>query len=315
MLAFLRSLTFVRWSPWVAVAGAVAVGLTIGPLAGLGAGVALFVLAHFAVGLWEPVLAAPLRAADAEVDSSTWQGIDRKTIVVLVTSAVCVTLLEYIGMSNRHGLVTDAMRVVGLSAWAEALDAAMRVQIERLTWWASWCVLTYFVIPALVIRFVLGERVRDYGFKLRGALEGAWVYVLFLCVMLPIVAYVSQDPHFQQTYPFYDMSPGEGLSANLIRWEILYALQFLTLEFFFRGFMVHGTRHRLGAMSVFVMMVPYCMIHFGKPLPETVGAIIAGIVLGALSLKTRSIWLGVAIHVTVAWTMDAAVLWRTGVLG
>ena len=39
--------------------------------------------------------------------------------------------------------------------------------------------------------------------------------------------------------------------------------------------MVHGTRERLGALSVFAMMVPYCMIHFGKPMPETVGAVIA----------------------------------------
>lgn len=275
---------------------------------------ALFVLAHVAVAMWEPVLAGPLRDAEQEVEPATG-ALDRKTVVVLVTSAVCVTLLEYLGMSNRHFVVTDALRALGADGLASGLDTAMREQIHRLTWWAGWCVFTYFVLPSFVIVFVLKERVRDYGFRLRGAMDDAWVYGIFLIVMLPIVAYVSADPHFQQTYPFYDLGPNEGVSGNLVRWEILYALQFLTLEFFFRGFMVHGTRHRLGGLSVFVMMVPYCMIHFGKPMPETIGAIIAGIVLGALSLKTRSIWLGVAIHVTIAWTMDGAVLWRTGVLG
>ena len=58
------------------------------------------------------------------------------------------------------------------------------------------------------------------------------------------------------------------------------------------------------------MTVPYCMIHFGKPMPETFGAIGAGVVLGFMSLKTRSIWLGAMLHVAVAWSMDAAALWR-----
>jgi hypothetical protein len=56
------------------------------------------------------------------------------------------------------------------------------------------------------------------------------------------------------------------------------------------------------------------MIHFGKPFGETIAAIIAGIVLCTLSLKSRSIVLGVLIHYTVAITMDLFALWREGVL-
>jgi hypothetical protein len=33
-----------------------------------------------------------------------------------------------------------------------------------------------------------------------------------------------------------------------------------------------------------------------------------------MSLRTRSIWLGAAIHVTVAMSMDFASLWRQGFL-
>ena len=98
-------------------------------------------------------------------------------------------------------------------------------------------------------------------------------------------------------------------------WQMFYWCQFIALEFFFRGFMVHGLRHRFGIYSVFVMTVPYCMIHFGKPMPETFAAIVAGIVLGFMSLKTRSIWLGAALHIGVAATMDGLALWRLGPLG
>jgi arylsulfatase A-like enzyme len=52
------------------------------------------------------------------------------------------------------------------------------------------------------------------------------------------------------------------------------------------------------------MVVPYCMIHFGKPFLETMAAIVAVVVLGTLSMKTRSIWSGFLIHVSVAVSMD-----------
>jgi membrane protease YdiL (CAAX protease family) len=62
---------------------------------------------------------------------------------------------------------------------------------------------------------------------------------------------------------------------------------------------------------VLAMVVPYCMIHFGKPWAEALAAIIAGVVLGTLALKTRSIWSGFLIHVTVAVSMDLAALLQT----
>ena len=52
------------------------------------------------------------------------------------------------------------------------------------------------------------------------------------------------------------------------------------------------------------MAIPYVMIHFNKPVPETLGALVAGVVLGYLALKARSCVLGIALHFGVAITMD-----------
>ncbi len=38
------------------------------------------------------------------------------------------------------------------------------------------------------------------------------------------------------------------------------------------------------------MVVPYCMIHYGKPYLEACAACVAGVILGSLSMKTRSIY-------------------------
>jgi hypothetical protein len=84
----------------------------------------------------------------------------------------------------------------------------------------------------------------------------------------------------------------------------MYFAQFFALEMFFRGFWLGVLRKSFGSGAIFAMAVPYCMIHFGKPYLEAVGAIVAGIALGSLSMKTKSIYQGFLVHITVAALMD-----------
>jgi membrane protease YdiL (CAAX protease family) len=172
----------------------------------------------------------------------------------------------------------------------------------------------YFLVPVIVVKFVLRENLSGYGLVRKGAFADYPLYGVLLAIMIPLVICASFTEGFQEKYPFYHFRQGEPLWPNLWTWEALYFLQFFALEFFFRGFLLHGIKHRFGFYSVFVMTILYCMIHFGKPLPETIAAIFAGIILGALSLKSRSILLGVAIHYSVAILMDLAALWQKGFL-
>ena len=91
-------------------------------------------------------------------------------------------------------------------------------------------------------------------------------------------------------------------------------MQFFGLEFFFRGFLLHSLKPSLGPYAIFVMTVPYCMIHFGKPMPETFAAIFAGVFLGWLSFKNGNIWMGLVLHCTVALSMDVLALYNKGLL-
>jgi membrane protease YdiL (CAAX protease family) len=156
------------------------------------------------------------------------------------------------------------------------------------------------------------DKFSNYGLSIKGALKDYKIYLLLIGIMLPIVITASFTESFQHKYPFYKLQEGEGLFPRFFIWECLYLLQFFAVEFFFRGFMLHGNKQRFGFYSILVMTIPYCMIHFGKPLPETLAAIVAGLVLGVLSLKSNSIWLGVAIHFSVAITMDFCSLWQKG---
>jgi membrane protease YdiL (CAAX protease family) len=177
--------------------------------------------------------------------------------------------------------------------------------------WVLGCFTCYFAIPGLVVRHVFGLTLADFYLAPRGFFRHLPLYAaLFLPVGLCVLA-IANTPEFLSQYPFYQ---DHRALIDLAVWELAYGVQFFSLEFFFRGFLLRGMAAELGAMAMMVMMIPYCMIHFGKPLPECLGSIIAGMVLGTLAMDTRSIWGGVTIHVAVAWSMDFAALWHKGQL-
>lgn len=281
-------------------------------------------MVRFLRHVWDRWFGGPLAKVEAESLayrlSPAGRGADWKTVVVILTAAACLTTQNYVQQPNRLSgpLGFLAGLLFGPDAAAE-VAAALREwttdQGPRLVWFACAAFVTYAVLPALVIKLWLRERLTDYGAGIRGVAADWPVYAGFAAVMLPLVYVCSAEPRFQQLYPFYHVETRADLGRGFVRWELVYALQFVGLEFFFRGFMVHGTKHRFGAYAVFVMVVPYCMIHFHKPIPETIGSILAGVALGLVSLVTRSVWPGAALHVLVAWGMDFSVLARRGLFG
>ncbi len=231
---------------------------------------------------------------DAAALGSSARAIDWRPLIVLSVVAVSLTLQEYFG--HR-----DTFVKLFPSPGCEAMLRG-NWEIGAYVWWTGWRVFGYVLLPLAVLCLLPGERIADYGFSFKGFSRHVWIYVALFLAILPLVIAASFTRPFQHTYPFYKLA--NRSTADFLAWQALYAVQFFALEFFFRGFMLHGLKRALGVHAIWVMMVPYCMIHYGKPLAETSGAILAGVILGTLSLRTRSIWCGVLIHVSVALTMD-----------
>jgi membrane protease YdiL (CAAX protease family) len=237
---------------------------------------------------------------------------ERKAIVTVIASAVILTCMQYIVLRGglQHAFASQFPELVSalistdLGEWL----ATYRPLLRNIAW-SLGCAFFYFVVPAIIVRVFFREKLSDWGLSLGGYLRHLWIYALLFVPVGAAVAVVSFTPGFQQSYPFYKTPHGW---TDLLVWEAFYALQFLTLEFFFRGFMLHGLTEKLGKWAIMVMVIPYCMIHFQKPMLETMGAIVAGLILGLLALRTRSIWGGATIHVAVAVFMDLLVLWQRG---
>jgi membrane protease YdiL (CAAX protease family) len=235
------------------------------------------------------------RAIDAETVRAPGQAgaASLPVLAVLLTAAASLTLQEYLGSHDAYARLFPP-------------DGSAYWELRYYVWWSSWRVTGYVLVPMLVLACLPGQRITDYHISLRGFFKHLWVYAVLFALVTPAVIVTSTLDSFRQIYPFYRLA--NRSYADLAMWEALYAAQFLALEFFFRGFLLQGLRRALGANAIFVMLVPYCMIHYGKTLAETLGAIVAGLILGTLAMRTRSIWGGVVIHIGVAATMDVLAL-------
>ena len=240
----------------------------------------------------------PRKSLAGSYDLATPPRVDSEVVGPLVIAALVLTLIQYFGLANRFQVLFPSVQA-----------DMVHFHLYALLWWSACTCTGYFLVPALWLK-LRGRSLRDYGFCLPKPSKHLWVYPAMFAAMLAPLWWASGNPAFLQTYPFYpyaQMAPGLWLL-----FEASYAVQFLCLEFFFRGFLIFSLHRRMGEAAILVSMVPYCMIHFQKPFPECMGAIAAGLILGFLSLRTGSVLGGVAVHWSVALSMDLMAIWHKG---
>lgn len=235
----------------------------------------------------------------------------RRVMLVLICVSVSLLILHYAKFSsNLLALLGWLGEWNGLGAqyYSQALATKGWLELCGYLWWTLCHLLTFIVLPWLVIHFGFKQSMRDFGWRWNQVSEHWCGYLLLLSPILVFVVLVSFGEDFVNHYPFYRQAGRSWL--DFLLWELLYMSQFVFLEFFFRGFMLNALRPAIGANAIWVMCVPYMMIHLPKLALEATGAILFGLFLGILALQSRSIWGGVLVHAGVALSMDVAALLR-----
>lgn len=258
-----------------------------------------------------PCPAHPLRGTSSHPQALA-DSFDYRPAACLLLVAIILTLQDYYGGRPFYRQVLQPILVELEANGMGWLQTKSHDELWGYAWWSTARVVGYVLPFPLWLLLFPKDNLLDFGLRLRGLLQHAWIYGLCLCVVVPTVLYVASQPDFNGYYPFYKHSSRSWF--DFWTWEALYWAQFLALEMFFRGFMLGALRRSLGAAAIFVMVVPYCMIHYGKPYLEAQGAIVAGVVLGSLAMHTRSIYSGFLLHVTVAFLMDFLALWHRNAL-
>ncbi len=206
----------------------------------------------------------------------------------------------------------DALLVASVAALAFILGHYLRIRPGWLApgWREAAFYLgrgiIYLVVPLLSLP-ILRFSPRSVGFSLRS--PGRWLrdIGLLYALMLPLVIWAASQPSFQRAYPYFGF-------ARLGLWPFVAGLAvrlagMFCWEFILRGYLLFALERRIGAApAVAVQTIPFAILHFGKPLPEALGSIVAGISLGILALRSRSFIPGALLHFAVAATLDLLAL-------
>ena len=223
-----------------------------------------------------------------------------RPLIIYATAAVGLSYLHYYGQAGFF-----------VKTFGKYFEGSSYLNLYAQLFWSASCLVVYVLIPCLIIALMPEGTIRDYGLSSKGFFGHLWIYAILFAGVFPFILLSSFTNRFLSVYPFYHLSWRS--SVEFLIFETGYLLQFFALEFFFRGFLLFGVVRYVGVYAIPAMVVPYCMIHFkAKPFPESLAAIIAGLVLGTLSLRTRSIWPGVLIHCSVALSMDLLSMMHKG---
>jgi hypothetical protein len=219
------------------------------------------------------------------------RSLDRKVITVFIAVAVLQTISWY--FTSRA-----FFRVYIFPQY----QYNSNVYLYEYLYWFFGDFFTFFILPLIIIKLILREHLKEYGLTAGDYRAGFKITLIFLVVMLPLIWIFSSFPDFVRTYP--QLASIRDNWNTFIIFEFGLLVYLIAWEFIWRGFMLFGLKEKFGYYAIFIQMIPFLILHNGKPVAETFGAIVAGIALGILAWRTGSVYYCVITHAGVMFSID-----------
>ena len=224
--------------------------------------------------------------------------LDRRVIIVFLTVAILQTVSWYYG-SRRFFRANLQQYFTG----NELLQL-----YEYLFWFISDFIIL-FLVPLFIIKFLLKDKIKEYGVTFGDKKAGFILTGVFVLFMIPFLWFFSASPEFAAKYPHLQSAKLDW--TIFIIYEIGMFIYLFAWEYIWRGFMLFGLEKKFGYYAVLIQMIPFVILHNGKPEIETFSSILGGIALGILALRTRSFIYGVFVHFAVMLFIDLFSTLRT----
>jgi membrane protease YdiL (CAAX protease family) len=216
---------------------------------------------------------------------------DRKVIIIFLSVAILQTISWYYTSRNFFRI-----------NFFPFYQNDPNVFLYEYLFWFIGDFITLFLLSIIIIKFILKEDLRSYGLQFGDYKVGLALSAMFFLVMLPAIWFFSATPDFSDKYPHL-LSTRNNWGEFYI-YESGMLLYMISWEFIWRGFMLFGLKEKFGYYSVLIQMIPFVILHNGKPAPETFGAIAGGIVLGVLAFRTNSVLYCIITHMGIMFTID-----------
>jgi hypothetical protein len=175
--------------------------------------------------------------------------------------------------------------------------------LRSINWVVRVLVVLFFIF---IIWLIKDSRVQPfYGTKWPVSIRP---YLVMLLIMVPLIALASTQKDFLAMYPKAKFIGNLSFARQKWRWvayELCYGFDFVSIEFFFRGFLILSLMKICGTHCIIPVACFYCTIHFGKPLAESISSFWGGLLLGIVSFNAVSVWGGLLVHLGIAWLMEA----------
>ncbi|MBM4176948.1 MAG: CPBP family intramembrane metalloprotease [Ignavibacteria bacterium] len=172
-----------------------------------------------------------------------------------------------------------------------------------------------FILTILLIVFLHKRKLSEFGITIGDYKLGLKITSIVVLIFMPILWFVSSLEGFISTQPHLQLA--KSYWNIFLYYEFGMLIYMIGWEFIWRGYMLFGLEKKFGYYAVFIQMIPFVILHFGKPELETFGAIFGAIGLGILALKTRSFIYCVLIHYFIMLSIDliSVIRHRTEVYG
>lgn len=217
--------------------------------------------------------------------------LDKKTLAVFLVIPILTTISWYYTSRRffRRNLYQN-------------FSADPNAGLYEFIYWFAGDFLVYFILPLIIIKLILRKPLRQFGMQFGDISAGIKYTGLFIAVMLPLIWLVSSGESFKAAYPHLALAK-QNWNIFLI-YESGMLLYMFAWEFIWRGFTLFGLEEKLGGYAVMVQMIPFVILHNGKPPLETFSSIIGGIALALLAIRTRSFLYCVIVHFSVIFSID-----------
>lgn len=172
----------------------------------------------------------------------------------------------------------------------------------------NWVVrVIVLLVPVYIVWLIKDKSIQPfYGTK---ALTDINAYLIMLLIMVPLIGLASTQADFLNVYPKAKLLNNIPMHSWVDKWrylvfELCYGFDFISIEFFFRGFLILALLNICGLHCIIPVACFYCTIHLGKPMGEAISSFWGGTLLGIIAYNTGSIWGGLIIHLGIAWMME-----------
>ncbi len=152
----------------------------------------------------------------------------------------------------------------------------------------------YFMLPVLVILLILKDNPLDYGLRIGDCRVWLCYVILTVIVSFPILLMSCRFSSLNQYYT---------LQFNFHEFFISTVPELFAWEYLLRGFLLFGLKKKFGQASIIIQMVPFVLLHLGKPEVETLSCILTGLWFGWIAYRGRSFWPAFIIHTFITFTV------------